>query len=213
MQKTNYYLLDVTISINNGETEELTPMFDGKKVNNNGSGYLVPRYFEDNKEVNFICDFNGWIGENPFNYGFPISEKMKVILDKFRTFGQFTKTKVLFKEELLNYNVLELNLDSFSSFVDFENSTFCEWDELKKIGEKSQKINNFNEILDIEVEKDWWGWGFDKAIMNPKFKDIDCIDMPYPYGILISERLKNALEEANLTGFEIKPFPVEFEYL
>ncbi|WP_299135507.1 hypothetical protein [uncultured Tenacibaculum sp.] len=211
--KDKRYLLDVAISETNGEVEELTPMLDGENVKIDGSGYLFPRHFEDEKSVDFICDFNGWIGENPFKYGYPISENMKLVLDKYNTLGKFLKTKVLFNENFLNYYVFELSLDSFSSFVDFENSTFCEWDELEKIGKVSMKIKNFSEVLKFRRENDWWGWGFDKGVMKSGFKEVDCIDMPYPYGILISERLKNALEEAELTGFKITPFPVEFEYL
>ena len=68
-------------------------------------------------------------------------------------------------------------------------------------------------LTDLELNNNWGSWGFNRAVMKPQFKTIDCMTMPYPYGILISERLKNALEDASLTGFEIKPFPVEFEYL
>ena len=49
--------------------------------------------------------------------------------------------------------------------------------------------------------------------MKPEFKKVDATKLAYPYINIISERLKNALEDANITGIEIKPFHVEFEYL
>ncbi|WP_175578642.1 hypothetical protein, partial [Tenacibaculum aiptasiae] len=94
-----------------------------------------------------------------------------------------------------------------------ENSTFCEWDELVKTGSDIFKVNNEKELRKIIKEKKWWDWGFERAVMKSEFKNIDCMAISYPYGTLISERLKNALEKARLIGFKITPFPVEFEYL
>ncbi|KAB1159596.1 hypothetical protein F7018_04620 [Tenacibaculum aiptasiae] len=63
------------------------------------------------------------------------------------------------------------------------------------------------------MKNEWRDWGFERAVMKKEYKNIDAAKLAYPYGVLISERLKNALEEAKLTGFKITPFPVEFEYL
>ncbi|WP_175578641.1 hypothetical protein, partial [Tenacibaculum aiptasiae] len=104
-------------------------------------------------------------------------------------------------------------LDGFDKFVDLKNSTFCEWKRGEKIGEEIINVSNIDELLDYEDDNEWWSWGFKRAVMKEKYKNIDAAKLAYPYGILISERLKNALEEAKLTGFKISPFPVEFEYL
>jgi len=50
---------------------------------------------------------------------------------------------------------------------------------------------------------------FERAVMLPEFRDVD---MYYFNGILISERLKNAIEAANLTGVKITECPIEFEF-
>ena len=176
--------------------------------------YLVPEHLNDGM-VEFICDYHSWIVESPDYFrSFPVSKKMKEVLEKFNLYpNQFYKAKVLFEEELYDYFVWQQFLDGFDKFVNFEKSTFCEWDDMEKKGTNILQFKNIEEIIDYELEKEWWGWGFERAVMKPVFKEIDCMRMSYPYGALISERLKNALEAANLTGFEIVPFPVEFEYL
>ena len=45
--------------------------------------------------------------------------------------------------------------------------------------------------------------------MKPEFETIDMTHLGV-IGIVISERLKNAIEEANLTGVKIIPCPIEF---
>ena len=139
---------------------------------------------------------------------------MKEVLERFNLYpNQFYEAKVLFEEELYDYFVWQFFLNGFDTIVDFDHSTFCEWNRYEKIGVEIHKFKNIDEITDYELENEWKYWGFERAVMKPVFKEMDCVYMPYPYGILISERLKNALEAANLTGFKIVPFPVEFEYL
>jgi hypothetical protein len=52
---------------------------------------------------------------------------------------------------------------------------------------------------------------FDKAVMKPKFRDVDIYFLD-TYQIVISDRLKLAIEEANLKGMKILPCPVEFQF-
>ncbi|WP_175578644.1 hypothetical protein, partial [Tenacibaculum aiptasiae] len=104
-------------------------------------------------------------------------------------------------------------LDGFDKFVDLDHSKFCEWDNLNKVGVDFFSFKNERELQRFVMKNEWRDWGFERAVMKKEYKNIDAAKLAYPYGVLISERLKNALEEAKLTGFKITPFPVEFEYL
>ena len=76
------------------------------------------------------------------------------------------------------------------------------------------KSTSWDEIDDYHLDNDWDGWGFERLVMKPSFKEMDCVWID-PLGIVISERLKNTIEamQPAITGLEIKPCPVAFEYL
>ncbi|AXT59706.1 hypothetical protein D1816_04825 [Aquimarina sp. AD10] len=218
-----------------GSSNEITPSINAENVKDKNSfirsddgcltmaegnkvlfDYLVPEYVDDLMKVSFLCDFHHWIVEEPDEiFSYPISKQMKIVLDQFNLYpNKFYTAKVLFEEKFYDYFVWQLFLDGFDKYVDFDNSTFCEWKYFEKIGNEVIMAKNEEELSDISFDKNWRHFGFEKAVMKPEFKNNDCFVMPYPHGILISKRLKNALEAAKpaLTGFEITPFPVEFEY-
>ncbi|MEP0263339.1 hypothetical protein [Dokdonia sp.] len=227
------YILEKSIIKTSNNSKEIISSMDGESVKDRELffkkdyynnildshfkfDYLLPKYMDEYKEVEFICDFHNWINYKPNLYSFIISEKMKNILEQFDIHKkQFYNAKVLFEDKYHDYQVWHLFLDGFNEYVDFKQSIFCEYnyEHTEKKGLELFKVNNQEELTDLEYNKNWDSWGFERAVMKPEFKEIDCMAMPYPYGILISERLKNELEEAKLTGFEIKPFPVDFEYL
>ena len=177
--------------------------------------FLLPMYSDEEERVDFICDFHEWTQYKPNLNCNPVSERMKKVLDQHVLYpNKFYEAKVNFKNELRPYFIWQFFLDGFDRFVDFEHSRFCEKDWEGELGTEIIKVNNLDELWDIRMEKNWDDWGFHRAVMKPEYKKIDCAKMAYPYGIVISERLKNALEkESDLNGFEIIPFPVEFEYL
>ncbi|KAB1159594.1 hypothetical protein F7018_04610 [Tenacibaculum aiptasiae] len=231
--KEQRYILSFSSTLNINGINEVIPDLDGSYVKNkedfyNASldaniiygedwnfDYLVPRHSYEYEVVNFICDFHDWIGDKPSYFsGVIISNEMKRIIEKFNLYpNKFYPAKVLFKGEYLEYFVWQFFLNGFDEFVDLDNSTFCEWKRGVKVGDVEVKVENIEELMDYEDDNEWWSWGFKRAVMKEKYKNIDAAKLAYPYGILISERLKNALEEAELTGFKITPFPVEFEYL
>lgn len=178
--------------------------------------YLIPESIEVDEGEYIMGDIHDWIGEEPDIYSFPISKKLKEILEQFNLNpNKFYDAKVLYNEEYLQYYVWQLFLNGFDTYIDLENSTFCEWKHLNKHGEENIKINSQEEIDNYSYDNNWRHYGFNKAIMKPEFRDIDCCYLPHPYGIVISERLRNALKIAQpaLTGFEIIECPIEFEYL
>ena len=79
-----------------------------------------------------------------------------------------------------------------------------------KLSYENIKVNSISELNKISIEKNWDEWGFNKAVMKPEFNTLDICWVGI-FEILISERLKDAIENAQLTGISIKECPLNFE--
>ncbi len=179
--------------------------------------YLTPFDIEGDT-IEHICDYHSWIREKPDNlFSNVVSKRFGDLLNRFKLYpNQFYKAKVLFNEEYHPYYVWQFFSNSFDQFVDFEHSTFChyDYDREEKFGNKIIKVNSLKELKKYRTNNGWEQWGFEKAVMKSEFATIDCLRLT-GYGTIISERLKDAIEAVNpkLTGLEIKPCPLEFEYV
>ncbi|WP_299135508.1 hypothetical protein [uncultured Tenacibaculum sp.] len=180
--------------------------------------YLIPRSIGDRIKITHICDFHGWIRESPSNMlSYIVSQRFCKLLNQFKLYpNKFYKAKVLFEEVVFPYFVWQLFTNGLDTFINFEHTTFCEWDfkRKNKIGSKIIQSSSWDDMDDYGFENDWEAWGFDRLVMKPSFKEMDCVWID-PLGIVISERLKNAIEamQPAITGLEILPCPVQFEYL
>lgn len=174
--------------------------------------YLEPYDSED--EPKTVLDFHHWTLEEPDDISSKIvSDRLKNILDSFKLYpNKFYEAKVKFKDDILKYWVWQYFIYGDTLFTDFEHSRFCNWHFSEKIGNESIQVNNLNELDKIEEENDWKHSGYSKAVMKPEFFEYDCMDIGR-LGLVISERLKNAIEAASprITGLEIIDCPVVFE--
>lgn len=170
---------------------------------------------KDNSEaykVHALPDFGTWIDVLPRGIIFPISAKFKYLIEDLNLPDhRFFEAQTLFKEKLVNHYVFQLNLKYHYDLIDFEQSEFCNWSktENRGIGEEVENVRNIDELQKIEKEKDWEIWGYHKAVMKEEFAQLDIVQT-YQFGTLISEKLKNRIEEFKLTGISIKECPVEF---
>ena len=176
---------------------------------------LIPKYLGDNpsKIIQSIADLHTWTEREPKGLMYVVSEKLKDLLSRFNLAPhRFYAAQVLFENQLIEYYVFHITSNYYEQIIDFKNSTFCNWSFIKKIklGDENIKVNSINEIYKISEEKDWDKWGFNKAALKPEFNDLDLCWFTN-LGIIISEKLKNAIESADLTGIEITECPVEFE--
>lgn len=180
--------------------------------------YLIPISIGNKIKITHICDFHDWLRESPSNmYSYVVSKRFKEVLNDFNLYpNQFYDAKVLFDFEFYPYFVWQLFRKGFNEFINFKHTLFCEYEfqEEKKIGTETVKVSNLKEIRKLRRTKEWEDWGFDRLVMKPCFKEMDCVWINR-LGVVISERLKNAIEamQPEITGLEIKPCPVEFEYL
>jgi hypothetical protein len=138
--------------------------------------------------------------------GLLINEKVKTVFENFNLMNHiFFPVSIKTKDGVLNYYWLHLN-ESFISAIDYKNSTFC-WTEYE-LEQDSVDIISFEDYI-VKKKKNGIYWGVNgetiKLLPN-KFKDeIDLFNLgPFDFTIYISDRLKEALEKANISGIEIE---------
>ncbi len=143
--------------------------------------HLVPEYTH-NAKVPKIGDFHGWLVNEPNIVSYVISPRLKEILNTFNLYpNKFYNAKVLFKENELPFFVWQLFIDGFDKFVDLKHSTFCEWGREEKIGDEQLKITNEDDLFSLKKQHKWRRCFFNKAVMKPEFKELDCVRLPPPF--------------------------------
>ncbi len=177
---------------------------DDTSFKNMSLGYIGEGGFP--KEPHAIADMHSWIIKQPNGLMYPISPRFKELLEKFNIpFSKFYTGSVTFKGIEHTYYIIHILAYQYH-FIDFEKSTFFKGNLfLERISDTSVSGENIEEIKEQVGHR----WIFNKAVMKSDFKDVDMYYLD-SYQILISERLKNAIEEANLTGVKITPCPIEF---
>ena len=183
--------------------------------------YLEPMEFGDGREEehsSVIYDYHSWLGESPLGAWLkPVSKQFKEILEQFNL-GEyrFYKALVLFKEKKHEYFVLQIFDDFYQDFIDFEKTIFNNLNSSRNLGERKLETKQFRSIQEvIDYSRSNWGsgvnWNYERVIMKPEFRALDLFTF-YKFGDIVSERLKNAIEEAGLTGMEFKELPIPIEF-
>lgn len=141
-----------------------------------------------------------------------LSPKAKAILEQYNLCPhQFYSLGLYKKKVKYDYFLLKL-VSNYSDFVDYEKTSFREYDITSGYKSDSFFVKSKEEFWErrekIKAEKgiSWGIWG-DKLVMN---KDFNCELDFFVISILdantyVSERLKNAIESAGLTGWEFSP--------
>lgn len=142
--------------------------------------------------------------------GFLIDGKVKALFDTFRLIEhQYYPVEITGKnsQPIEDYHWLKVEED-LTEEIDYKTSIFYETNGISKVGEI--KIDSYNFYTQQKAEK---GWRFDmeakeiKLRSNSKLIDYDLFRLfPFESKVLISEPLKNAIEQINLTGFIIEEY-------
>ncbi len=179
--------------------------------------YLTPEEvgegFGYDGEVPVIADWHIWWGMHTPNEDLstPISAKFKNCLEQFRLSpSKFYKAKVLFEDKLYPYYVWQMLMDPYKKHIDFEKTTFNNYDFDREETETPFEVKQFGSIEEVKEYKDkHWGylWNYEKLVLKPSFREFD-----YHFVMLlnhvVSERLKNEIEKQELTGIEFKELPI-----
>lgn len=175
---------------------------------------LVPLQYGDyDIAVGVVDDFSSWIREQPKGACHPISVKFKDLIVKYKLpRHRIYQAEVLIKNELQPFSVLQLDSDYNKKLIDFEKSTFCNTDfwTKKKLNDDHEKLENLKGMRPLKLKKGWKYVGFNRAVMKPEFEQLDLLRTLH-FGTLISERLKEAIESAGITGVKIEECPTQFE--
>ena len=184
--------------IGKGEIIENTPIFD----------YFVLKSFDKEKYWEWaLFDVHDFIGVGSIMCGWYISDKLKTILEKFRIAPKyhFYETRLLYKEEKFKYWIFQFPIEPLQNII-FEKSDFY---YIKDGKQNEIKIKNESEFM--QIRRDLF-IGEDIELECSKVCLLDSFDIVYqqPNGdILCSERLKQAIEENGITGFEF--FDIDYE--
>ncbi len=160
-------------------------------------------------EPHVFCDMYDWIEFSPRGMMFPISDKFKNLLEKFNLHDvRFHKGSACYGDQEVLLNVMHIK-DYRYDCIDFEKSTFCFG--TYHSGKKKDLVVQGSNMEEVEHNLGSKLVFFERAVMKPSFREIDMIFL-FQHLVLVSERLKNAIEEAGLIGVKFVECPVNFEY-
>ena len=180
--------------------------------------YLIPSAFGDgfgiDDEKPTLADWQTWWGSHTpgvESMSIPISKRFKECLEKFNLSScRFYKAKVLHKKKLHPYFVWQMLMGTYEKFIDFEKSTFNNYNFRRDKTKTPFEVKQFKSIKELEEYADqYWGylWNYEKLVVKPSFKEFDYHFMMF-FNHVISERLKNEMEKQQLTGVEFKEQPI-----
>ena len=176
------------------EIIENTPIFD----------YFVLESFDKEKYWEWaLFDIHSFIGEGSQIPGWYISDKLKSLLEKFRIAPKyhFYETRLLYKGEKFKYWIFQFPVDGFDNY-NYEKSEYF-IDNERVLGIKTaEEYDEYDYKIWKETKKniEWR-----KIVLVDKFDIVDT----WQGDILCSERLKQAIEENGIVGFEF--FEIDYE--
>ncbi len=185
-----------------------------RKVNPHEFPNFIPeinlKFHNKSKITNFI--------ESPNTKAIYIDENFKEILVNFNLPKfKFHPLNVKFKSETLHYFWFQFLREDFWEYLDKNKSKAVITDNKQNfevVGEfdLNMAVNEMHTFINTELpyhqNTKWEKLVFKKGFTKYDIYQPKIIDNP----IIISERLLNALQDANLTGFKVKPYiEVEFE--
>ena len=150
-----------------------------------------------------MFDIHSFIGEGSQIPGWYISDKLKSVLENFRIAPKyhFYETRLLYKEEKFKYWIFQFPIDYFQN-VKYEKSFYEIPDENILLNFKNKEeflAANKEEFRKTKKEL------ITKKICYSENYDLVANDTD----ILCSERLKQAIEENGIIGFEF--FEIDYE--
>lgn len=191
--------------IGKGEVIYDAPVFD----------YFFLESYGDPKDWEWkLQDVHRFIGEYPVGGYLFISDYFKQLLEQFKIAEpyHFYPSKLKYKSQKLDYYIFRLNSD-LEKNVNFQQSSFILQRGLlrpiivKKIDFVLNNLEHFNAVEKEYREKQDLGIAPEKVTIKYNY------DLIALFGInadvIISERLKQAIEKAKIEGLEIKPTSYE----
>jgi hypothetical protein len=187
-------------------------MKDGKKSNLPVLDYFFLQSFDKKEFWEWIlCDVYSFTHNAGWIRGWFISQKLKLLLDNFNLPNPyyFYPSKLLYKGEKLDYCIFQFTGDltykEIAKYIDYKKSRFLNPStnaivDFVDIDDYSQQSNylHFEKKIDLVLKKIVLEKEFDFFPTRTFLKDD-----------LVSEQLKNAMEENGIEGFEFSELDYE----
>jgi len=181
--------------MNKGEIILNAPIFD----------YFYLKSFDKKEYWEWkLCDALGFIGEGSQIRGWYISDDLKLLLENFNIALKyhFYETKLLYKERKLRYWIFQFPIEPYQN-IDFKKSTF--------------KLDQDDNVYGFQSEEEYLlFYRKEHRETKRKLKTIkvclkDNFDIIYTTNndIVVSEKLKNVIEENDIEGFEFSELDYE----
>ena len=183
-----------------GEIIPDTPIFD----------YFFLESFDEKQYWEWaLFDVHNFIGVGSIMCGWYVSDKLKSVLENFRIAPKyhFYETRLLYKKEKFKYWIFQF-IASYRrlnkmQFVNFSQSIFHANNENYVFNSYEDWSDKNDEIYDECKEK----LILKKVVLTESFDFFPLI--PISSDIIVSENLKQAIEENGITGFEF--FDIDYE--
>ncbi len=220
-QQTNSQIFILSLSDGSVDTGNIFPQCQGMSE---GYNYLASNSYRNLKHHTFpefipnlsafqlhkkakLTDFVSTV--NPY-FGFLLNERTKQLLDRFKLPPhKFYDADIQQNNKIHNAYFLFHFISDFSDKIDFNKTIFYLWDtfeesesfQVSNVDELKKKYKSVSSLVSIKSHKIVFQkrHTFDFDIFRLSFFDTSTY---------ISQRLKTALEEANITGIEIVPTDV-----
>ena len=190
--------------IGSGEILVDTDIFDNFFL----SSYDKKEFWEWNLfDIHKFYGKSGWLTPNLL-----ISEKLKIILERYNISEPhfYYKSNLIYKNENFDYYIFQFTgnkiFKNTLSYIDFNKSIFL--DPVKKENIKAENLDDFLSVYKRIYKEN----GIENKLKNKKLVLKVNLDF-FPIGTImkdniVSEKLKQAIEKENITGFEFS----ELEY-
>ncbi|MGV3695877.1 hypothetical protein [Flavobacterium sp.] len=139
--------------------------------------------------------------------GFLVNLKLKTVFESFNIMRhQYFRSLVVDKDNELEYYWLHLSEPDLTKSLDYKKTVFykTEW----TFREDPIELTSYEHYQDLKSKdkEASFGVGIDKIALSESFdENLDLFTfLPFDNNVYISERLKVAIEESNLTGFKIE---------
>jgi len=180
--------------------------------------YLILKNFGDPEPKIFpeeLQDFYRFWGESPSNGLFRIvSKKYKDILENFGLQkSKFYKAIIKHNGNSHDYYVWQLLTNNHESYINFNETKFnnLNYSGNSRIGEKQIKtFKSFNHVIKYANENWKRAWNFEEIFVYSDFSNIDYCYFTI-FNDIVSEKLKKALEKAEITGINFEELPLEIK--
>ena len=134
--------------------------------------------------------------------GWTVSQKVKDIMEAFNLgVHRFHPLKVFAKKELRPYYFL--HIESNRSVIDYSRSVFHLYDFEEYVEDIQFPDFNAHEKK-VKAIDDLWDVRPITIYLFPHTKELDVFTLPYWSNIYVSEKLKTALEESNISGMTLR---------